>query len=47
VTSIVEAIRALLSNQPAGSETRVALACWLEITPVAYILAMKTDKKQV
>jgi len=47
VTSIVEAIRALLSNQPVGNELWVALAWCVGITLVAYIFAMRAYKKRV
>ncbi len=47
VTSIVDAIRALLSTQPVGNEIWVALAWCLGIMIVAYIFAMKVYKKRV
>ena len=47
VTSIVETIRALLSNQPAGNEIWVALAWCVGIMLVAYIFAMRAYKKRV
>src|SRR5512140_3391609 len=47
VTSIVEAIRALLSNQPVGNELWVALAWCVGITLVAYVFAMRAYKKRV
>jgi len=47
VTSIVEAIRALLSNQPVGNELWVALAWCVGITLVAYLFAMRVYKKRV
>jgi len=46
VTSIVEAIRALLSNQPVGNELWVALAWCVGITLVAYFFAMRVYKKR-
>jgi ABC-2 type transport system permease protein len=46
VTPIVETIRALLSNQPAGNEIWVALAWCAGIMLVAYIFAMRVYKKQ-
>lgn len=46
VTSIVEAIRALLSNQPVGNEIWVALAWCMGIMIVAYIFAMRVYKKR-
>lgn len=47
VTSIVEAIRALLSGQPVGNDIWVALAWWVGIMLVAYIFAMRAYKKKV
>jgi len=47
VTSIVEAIRALLSGQPVGNEIWVALAWCVGIMLVAYVFAMRTYKKRV
>ena len=47
VTSIVEAIRALLSGQPVGNELWVALAWCVGITLVAYLFAMRVYKKRV
>jgi ABC-2 type transport system permease protein len=47
VTSIVDAIRALLSRQPVGNEIRAALAWCVGIMLVAYIFAMRTYKKRV
>ena len=47
VTSIVEAIRALLSNQPVGNDLWVALAWCVGITLVAYIFAMRVYKKRM
>ena len=47
VTSIVEAIRALLSGQPVGNDLWVALAWCLGILLVAYVFAMRAYKKQV
>jgi ABC-2 type transport system permease protein len=44
VTSIVEAIRALLSSQPVGNSIWVALAWCLGIMLVAYFFAMRTYK---
>lgn len=44
VTSIVETIRALLSNQPAGNEIWTAIAWCTGITLVGYILAMRVYK---
>ncbi|WHY95447.1 ABC transporter permease [Peribacillus simplex] len=47
VTSIVEAIRALLSGQPVGNDIWVALAWCVGILLVAYLFAMKVYKKRV
>lgn len=47
VTSIVEAIRALLSGQPVGNDIWVALAWCVGIMLVAYIFAMRVYKKRV
>jgi ABC-2 type transport system permease protein len=47
VTSIVNAIRALLANQPVGNEIWVALAWCVGIMLVAYIFAMRAYKMRV
>ena len=47
VTSIVNAIRALLACQPVGNEIWIALAWCLGIMIVAYIFAMMAYKKRV
>ena len=47
VTSIVEAIRALLSGQPVGNDLWAALAWCGGITLVAYLFAMRVYKKRV
>lgn len=47
VTSIVDAIRALLSGQPVGNEIWVALAWCMGIIIVSYIFAMRAYKKRV
>jgi len=47
VTSIVEAIRALLSGQPVGNDIWVALAWCVGIMLVAYVFAMRAYKKRV
>jgi ABC-2 type transport system permease protein len=47
VTSIVDAIRALLSGQPVGNDIWVALAWCVGIMLVAYIFAMRVYKKRV
>jgi ABC-2 type transport system permease protein len=47
VTSIVNAIRALLSGQPVGNDIWVALAWCVGILLVAYFFAMRVYKKRV
>ena len=47
VTSIVETIRALLSNQPTGNDIWITLAWCVGIMIVAYIFAMRVYKKRV
>jgi ABC-2 type transport system permease protein len=47
VTSIVEALRALLLGLPVGDDIWVALAWCLGITIVAYLFAMRAYKKRV
>jgi len=47
VTSIVDAIRALLSGQPVGNDIWVALAWCVGIMLVAYIFAMRAYKKRM
>lgn len=47
VTSIVESIRALLSNQPVGNDIWIALAWCVGILCVAYIFAIRAYKKHV
>jgi len=47
VTSIVEAIRALLSDQPVGNDIWIALAWCVGIMLVAYIFAMRVYKKRM
>lgn len=46
VTSIVEAIRALLSGQPVGNNIWIALAWCLGILVVAYFFAMRVYKRK-
>ena len=46
VTSIVEAIRSLLSEQPVGNDIWVALAWCLGILIVAYLFAMRAYKRK-
>jgi ABC-2 type transport system permease protein len=46
VTSIVEAIRALLSGKPVGTDIWVALAWCIGIMVVAYYFAMRVYKKR-
>jgi ABC-2 type transport system permease protein len=47
MTSIVEAIRSLLSGQPAGNDIWIALAWCVGIMFVAYVFAMRTYKKRL
>jgi ABC-2 type transport system permease protein len=47
VTSIVEAIRALLYGQPVGNNLWIALAWCVGIMLVAYVFAMRAYKKRV
>jgi ABC-2 type transport system permease protein len=47
VTSIIETIRALLSNQSVGNEIWIALAWCIGIMLVAYIFAMRAYNKRV
>ncbi|MNJ97490.1 Daunorubicin/doxorubicin resistance ABC transporter permease protein DrrB [compost metagenome] len=47
VTSIVETIRALLSDQPVGNEIWIALSWCVGITVVAYFFAMRVYKKRM
>jgi len=47
VTSIVEAIRALLSGQPVGNDIWIAIAWCVGIMLLAYIFAMRAYKKRV
>ena len=47
VTPIVQTIRALLSNQPAGNEIWIALSWCIGIMLVAYILAMRAYNNRV
>lgn len=47
VTSIVDAIRALLSGQPVGTNIWAALAWCIGIMLVAYIFAMKAYQRRV
>jgi len=46
VTSIVEAIRALLSGQPVGNDIWIALAWCLGILIIAYLFAMRAYKRK-
>lgn len=46
VTSIVETIRALLSDQPVGNDIWIALAWCVGIMLVAYVFAMKAYRKR-
>jgi ABC-2 type transport system permease protein len=45
VTSIVNTIRALLSNQPVGNEIWIALAWCVGTTVVTYVFAMRAYKR--
>ena len=47
VTSIVNALRALLSNQPVGNDIWIALAWCVGIMVVAYFFAMRAYKRRV
>jgi ABC-2 type transport system permease protein len=47
VTSIVDAIRSLLSRQPVGNDIWIALAWCVGIMLVAYVFAMRAYKKRV
>ncbi len=47
VTSIVNAIRALLSNQPVGNDIWIAIAWCVGIMAVAYFIAMRAYKRRV
>jgi ABC-2 type transport system permease protein len=47
VTSIVNAIRALLSNQPVGNGIWIAMAWCVGIMAVAYFFAMRAYKRRV
>lgn len=46
VTSIVDAVRALLAGQPAGGEIWVALAWCVGIAAVSYIFAMRVYRRK-
>jgi len=47
VTSIVNAMRALLSNQPVGNDIWIAIAWCVGIIAVAYFFAMRAYKRRV
>ena len=47
VTSIVDAIRALLSDQPVGNDIWIALVWCVGIMLVAYVFAVRAYKKRV
>ena len=47
VTSIVNAIRALLSNQPVGNDIWIAIAWCAGIMAVAYLFAMRAYRRRV
>jgi len=46
VTSIVEAIRALLSGQPVGNDIWIALTWCIGIMLVAYVFAMRAYERR-
>ena len=47
VTSIVDAIRALLSNQPVGNDIWIAIAWCVGIIAVAYVFTMRAYRRRV
>ena len=47
VTSIVDAIRALLSDQPVGNDIWIAIAWCVGIIAVAYVFAMRAYRRRV
>ena len=47
VTSIVEALRALLSVQPVGNDIWIALAGCVGIMLVAHVFAMRAHKQRI
>ncbi|HEX2394635.1 MAG TPA: ABC transporter permease [Bacteroidales bacterium] len=47
VTAIVEAIRALLFNQPMGNDIWVAIAWCIGIMLIAYVFAIRAYKKRI
>ena len=47
VTSIVNAIRDLLAQQPVGSDIWIALAWCVGILVVAYLFAMRTYRRKI
>jgi ABC-2 type transport system permease protein len=47
VTSIVDTIRALLAEQPVGTDVWVALAWCVGLLVVAYVLALRTYRAKV
>jgi ABC-2 type transport system permease protein len=47
VTSIVNAIRALLTQQPVGTDIWIALAWCVGILVVAYVFAMRTYRRKI
>jgi len=47
VTSIVNATRALLSNQPVGNDIWIALAWCVGVTVVAYLFAIRAYRRRV
>ena len=47
VTSIVDALRALLSDKPVGNNIWIAIAWCVGITAVAYVFAMRAYRRRV
>ncbi|MPM80230.1 hypothetical protein SDC9_127277 [bioreactor metagenome] len=47
VTAIVDAIRALFTQQPVGDDLWIALAWCVGILVVAYVLAMVTYRRRI
>jgi ABC-2 type transport system permease protein len=47
VTSIVNAIRDLFTDQPVGSDIWIALGWCVGILVVAYLLAMRTYRRRI
>lgn len=47
ITSIVNAIRDLITQQPAGADLRLALVWWVGILIVAYVAAMAIYRRKI